>query len=550
MGGAPWSSKGCVDCRRRKIKCDEQRPECGRCLKSGIKCQGWEEFRNFVGAGSLIEASRQKQKINTKPQQNRGCQLESWSVQGSKFPVVVHSAPAMRAQVFASFIQQFFSSSPSSLATTCNFDGSIFHSIGSLANKSQITERALSAIACISLGKANHNTMIINHGLSLYNAAIRQLANMIQRGVYTNDICYTVFLFQTIDTIHAPYGLNSWGTHVAGMNTLLQCYRSKPSNDPIVDIINNHWQKLQIIFTSTGMRLSKAEYSYLMEPTNGDPLLEILQVTVRIGDVESLFLSVLGSSHPNLMDFRAILQKCSLIWDRLMSLQNRGQLGQEPQRSQHTQTDPEILSPDSLFGFAYDFASPSNALLHIIFWVNFVFLQSLIGRTKTLIHQHASSTAEAYASYASLPFEDTEFVHPDNFADKVARAVPYCLQDCIKFSVIKEVVYGLSAISIRYVTTANGEKHRWCVRVLRYIGERGFDVASHMSKLAASKWENELGGMVPLTSLRKGNSPNWNSNPVPLAQALPNSERDVGLSSMYHIDESLDVDGHVDEISS
>ncbi|KAJ5711015.1 hypothetical protein N7488_005171 [Penicillium malachiteum] len=230
-----------------------------------------------------------------------------------------------------------------------------------------------------------------------------------------------------------------------------------------MDIINNHWQKLQIIFTSTGMRLSKAEYSYLMEPTNGDPLLEILQITVRIGDVESLFLSALESSDPDLMDFRAILQKFSLIWDGLMSLRDRGQLGQEPQRLQRTKNDPEILSPELLFGFAYDFASPSNALLYIMFWVNFVFLQSSIGRTKTLIHKHASSTADAYASYASLPFEDTDFVHPDNFADKVARALPYCLQDCMKFSVIKEVVYGLSAIAIRYVTTANGEKHRWCV---------------------------------------------------------------------------------------
>ncbi|KAJ5738513.1 hypothetical protein N7493_001668 [Penicillium malachiteum] len=207
------------------------------------------------------------------------------------------------------------------------------------------------------------------------------------------------------------------------------------------------------------MRLSKSEYNYLMEPTNGDPLLEILQITVRIGDLESSFLSILDSSHSDPIDFRAILQNCSLIWDEQMSVRNRGQLGQEPQRSQRTKNDPEMLSPELLFGFAYDFASPSNALLYIMFWVNFVFLQSLIGRTKTLIHQHTSSTASAYAS---LQFEDTAFacVHPEEYADKVARAVPYCLQDCMKFSVIKEVVYGLSASAIRYVTTENGEKHR------------------------------------------------------------------------------------------
>ncbi|RDW68887.1 Zn(II)2Cys6 transcription factor [Aspergillus mulundensis] len=33
------SRKGCPECRSRKIKCDEQRPECGQCLKAGRVCR-------------------------------------------------------------------------------------------------------------------------------------------------------------------------------------------------------------------------------------------------------------------------------------------------------------------------------------------------------------------------------------------------------------------------------------------------------------------------------------------------------------------------------
>ncbi|KAL2816518.1 hypothetical protein BJX63DRAFT_138374 [Aspergillus granulosus] len=33
------SRKGCPECRSRRIKCDEQRPECGQCLKSGRACR-------------------------------------------------------------------------------------------------------------------------------------------------------------------------------------------------------------------------------------------------------------------------------------------------------------------------------------------------------------------------------------------------------------------------------------------------------------------------------------------------------------------------------
>ncbi|KAL4804688.1 hypothetical protein BDV18DRAFT_26830 [Aspergillus unguis] len=33
------SRKGCPECRRRRIKCDEKKPECGQCLKSGRHCE-------------------------------------------------------------------------------------------------------------------------------------------------------------------------------------------------------------------------------------------------------------------------------------------------------------------------------------------------------------------------------------------------------------------------------------------------------------------------------------------------------------------------------
>ncbi|KAJ5609722.1 hypothetical protein N7528_010289 [Penicillium herquei] len=36
---APRSKKGCLSCRVRKLKCDEQRPECLRCKTGFIKCE-------------------------------------------------------------------------------------------------------------------------------------------------------------------------------------------------------------------------------------------------------------------------------------------------------------------------------------------------------------------------------------------------------------------------------------------------------------------------------------------------------------------------------
>ncbi|KAL0944987.1 uncharacterized protein CTRU02_202874 [Colletotrichum truncatum] len=35
------STSGCTNCKRRKRKCDEVRPECGLCRRRGIKCDGY-----------------------------------------------------------------------------------------------------------------------------------------------------------------------------------------------------------------------------------------------------------------------------------------------------------------------------------------------------------------------------------------------------------------------------------------------------------------------------------------------------------------------------
>ncbi|KAI0439377.1 hypothetical protein F4803DRAFT_564580 [Xylaria telfairii] len=35
---------GCVTCKRRKVKCDEAKPNCARCTKSGHRCAGYEDW--------------------------------------------------------------------------------------------------------------------------------------------------------------------------------------------------------------------------------------------------------------------------------------------------------------------------------------------------------------------------------------------------------------------------------------------------------------------------------------------------------------------------
>ncbi|KAF4551537.1 putative transcriptional regulatory protein moc3 [Elsinoe fawcettii] len=48
MVGVAGKSTGCITCRRRKVKCDSEKPACQRCLTSGRHCEGYAKYAVFI----------------------------------------------------------------------------------------------------------------------------------------------------------------------------------------------------------------------------------------------------------------------------------------------------------------------------------------------------------------------------------------------------------------------------------------------------------------------------------------------------------------------
>ncbi|ORY15598.1 hypothetical protein BCR34DRAFT_477610 [Clohesyomyces aquaticus] len=52
MVGVPGKSKGCITCRKRRVKCDEGKPTCNRCEKSGYECAGYNTGIHFINTST------------------------------------------------------------------------------------------------------------------------------------------------------------------------------------------------------------------------------------------------------------------------------------------------------------------------------------------------------------------------------------------------------------------------------------------------------------------------------------------------------------------
>ncbi|PHH68475.1 hypothetical protein CDD82_531 [Ophiocordyceps australis] len=57
MVGVPGKYKGCETCRRRRVKCSNERPFCRNCLNGGRQCEGYERERVFI-TGTLETKGR------------------------------------------------------------------------------------------------------------------------------------------------------------------------------------------------------------------------------------------------------------------------------------------------------------------------------------------------------------------------------------------------------------------------------------------------------------------------------------------------------------
>lgn len=42
----PRSKRGCISCRQRRVKCDEERPICRRCIRAEIQCAGYDSVKD------------------------------------------------------------------------------------------------------------------------------------------------------------------------------------------------------------------------------------------------------------------------------------------------------------------------------------------------------------------------------------------------------------------------------------------------------------------------------------------------------------------------
>ncbi|KAI8631855.1 hypothetical protein F5Y19DRAFT_463038 [Xylariaceae sp. FL1651] len=281
MVGVP-RSRGCKTCRRKKIKCDEQRPRCGQCRKGVRECEGYSQPTIFYNTSSGdFGHAPSAHGLKSIRFRNQFTEDLAWvnghsEVSDNRKAVVRSNQPSRRAQPYTltraeralrggavppsrdlgmqawaleNILSQFLEIC---LPVSATQEAPLAW-VGSLVPMKKNVDAlplAISALAFGWAGHVNNQPQLVDKGLQLYNAAIQQLRNDLNASSPLQMLATTA-IFVAFELCEFGSEDNpGWQTHMQGIAALLQSLGPEMvATDPFLQI----YSFCRIVFIIQGL---------------------------------------------------------------------------------------------------------------------------------------------------------------------------------------------------------------------------------------------------------------------------------------------------------
>lgn len=264
----PLRSTGCLKCRQRKIRCDEERPGCKRCRIHGVVCPGFKTARKGdiefedqtdqtvqrlqIDAHAALktrrkpvrwtssEASTPEEKLTTtftwagfdlgaqQPLHRTGTPPVTPVNVAPTTPIwSIHSPAAMRAQLHGMFLQLYV---PQDIPThgpgLWSSNKRFLHSLMELPSSGRASlSHALDALTLVQIGSTYRNPQLLNTAVEAYGKSLRGLRIALSKPEKLKDdavLATTCVLSSCEFYTHFRVHGHSWVSHQHGTQRLLE----------------------------------------------------------------------------------------------------------------------------------------------------------------------------------------------------------------------------------------------------------------------------------------------------------------------------------------
>lgn len=186
----PKRSHGCFECRKRKVRCDQTKPECNTCRRRGTKCPGYRPTQAFIlhtfdkrseRPGIIKEDENRYRYANhagLSGHHQAVVQLPPSAVRPLDAPVPrpVSQLAIDRLQFLSSFLTLYLPKWEGDVLTP---PSAMMLYLPSVPSSSKVFLAALDAVSMAQLAVDNKNNPLIYRSRSLYGTALSQLMTAI-----------------------------------------------------------------------------------------------------------------------------------------------------------------------------------------------------------------------------------------------------------------------------------------------------------------------------------------------------------------------------------
>ncbi|KAJ5763573.1 hypothetical protein N7533_002254 [Penicillium manginii] len=501
MPGAPWRSQGCNTCRKRKVKCDLQRPECARCLRGGHHCKGYDRTAKFIH--TFVEPNDpQTLEIQQKPKRSRN-KLQPPPANVPTI-VVVNVNAQIRSQLFSVFIDSYVPSSASGqISFRCQRSSNLIESFPSLMDRprSQLLDRAIAALASVFVGKKFNDERMINNGIRIYNQAIQIFVRLIPRSdLPVQEVLCANLVFQLYELINCSSGFSGWMAHMEGANAVLARHHQKLEGDQMSKMLLRHL-KLANIFHAIGKSksaLASCPMWQMLTPLENDNDLidEIIDILMHC----TVLVELVGGARSE-RETRRLKKLCWRLKHRTDSWyeQLRSLFGDPLYTSIPDETDIARSGRiKAIYTSRYQFPAVEIAEAHSLYWAAQLITYSLLFGLELLggsFAQHGTplSIQSGYPSNTNSKESELYMEEAEFCADQICRGVAYLIQPDMHILGGENLLFPVAMAAQFFHGNGFHDKYEWCQEVFIALESLGIGL-SHV--LQGTPWSDYKSGQA------------------------------------------------------
>ncbi|RMZ67912.1 c6 zinc finger domain [Pyrenophora seminiperda CCB06] len=480
----PKRSAGCFECRKRKVRCDEAKPECSNCLRRGIQCPGYRPTQSFIlhnfnahgEKPALIKEDENAYRYasQTSPSEQKNFEIplgqtlvhrNSITTEDPHLPKQVSPVAADRIQHLGTFIALYL---PRAEGPALPPPSALMLGLPNMPANSNVLMTAIDALSAAQLAVANRNSLLVHRSRSLYGTALSQLLRAIQdseKALKDETLLstYLLTLYEVFVGVAQGYG---FFYHVQGLLHLLKqrgpaSFQSRQSMQIYHAIrynsltIGYHMRKASMLDTPDWLAVTA-------KAAKVDPYVALQDICIAIPRIlertDKLAKDCPKEEVESLIDDAQ--QVASRAFDWFSHFERHGPRYNKVDVA--TMVGFSEICPDldggGVFNSVFAFHYFGAGICYLIYWMSMLILQS---NTFKLLRRHRQLDLKELMTW------DRQL---SNYADSICRSVPYHCRPVTgytgKFGSLTPLMVARKFYEMKGAKT----EAAWCIKV--YMGAR------------------------------------------------------------------------------